>query len=222
MRFLLYISPEIGTYAGNGDTFPISLCGAARLSHGVGAARRGTGDPGDSAAARPQTASAAARSVARADVSRDAGDRHVGRAFGGSVRGRAGRQFVGRSAGALALGPLCRLDAAGLATPGDAAPSRGVLARVAPGRPRWDDVQPHQHAADHGDGRESADAPGTCRVCQADHRGPVGSGPAQSARRRDWSPGRIGMGAGPAAAGAAAEASVVARRSVVWGGRSPF
>ena len=79
-------------------------------------------------------------------------------------------------------------------------------------------VQPDQHAADHGDGRESADAPGTCRVCQADHRGPVGSGPAQSARRRDWSPRRIGMGAGPAAAGAAAEASVVARRSVVWGG----
>ena len=53
----------------------------------------------------------------------------------------------------VAVGDLCRVDAARLAAQGDPAAPRRVLARVAGGRARWHAVQPDQHAADHRDAR---------------------------------------------------------------------
>src|SRR5436309_14961432 len=81
VTILLYYSREIGTYPGDVDTFPARRPTlAARLSRCVGApggpARRA--DPGRSA--RTEAARAAHRGAARADVSRDARCRHVGRA----------------------------------------------------------------------------------------------------------------------------------------------
>ncbi len=89
----------------------------------------------------------------------------------------------------------------------DAAPApRGVLAGLALGRPRRHAVQSDQHAAGHGDRQESPHAPGPRGLRQDHDRGPVGNRAAQSAGRGGRPQGRIGVGAGPAAAGAAAEA----------------
>ena len=69
------------------------------------------------------------------------------------------------------MGDLCRVDAARLAAPGDAAAARGVLAGLAGARPRWHAVQPDQHAANHRTTHESADPPRARGVRQADDRG---------------------------------------------------
>ncbi len=63
---------------------------------------------------------------------------------------------------------------------------------------------------------EGGDASRAGGVRQDDHRGLAGSGPAQSAGRRHRPQGRIRMGLGAAAAGAAAETRVVAGRSALW------
>src|SRR6267143_4867074 len=217
VTILLYYSREIGTYAGDVDTFPARRPTlAARFSRRVGAlggpARRA--DLGRSA--RTEAARAAHPGTARADLSRDARRRYGGRAPVPVVPHAAGRQFLVRSAAALAVGDLCRADAARLAPARNAAPApRGLLAGMAPRRPRRHPVQSDQHAAGHGDIRESPHAPWPRGVRQDHDRGPVGNRAAQSAGRGGRPQGRIGVGAGPAAAGAAAEAGLVVGRSFV-------
>ena len=162
VRFLLYMSREIGTYTGDVDTFPDSQSrrarSADRVSRRVGSPDR-RGRPADRAApAWPQAARAIDRPAACAYLSRHARRRDLGRSFLPIVRGAVRRQFLGRSAGPSALGRLCRPDAARVAAEGYPPPSRGVLAGLAAGGARWDAIQSDQHAADHGDGRESEDA----------------------------------------------------------------
>ena len=216
MRILLYISSEIGTYAGDDSPLP----GATdRISGGVAAVGRAARRPDDPAAPRTQAARAPGGSAARVDVSCDADDWHLGRAFLAPVRRFARRQFVGRPARPGPVADLCRLAAAGVATQGHAAPPRRVLARLAAGRARWHAIQPHQHAADHRDDRQSADAAGAGGVRQDVDGGPAGGGVAQSAGRGDRPPRGIGVGLGAAPAGAPPAARGAARRSVVWGRR---
>jgi len=222
----LYCSPEIGTYAGDVATFPDSKPRlvperiANRLSRRVGPPGGTEGRANDAAPSRAQTARPDQSAVADADLSRHAGRRDIGRPPVPVVPPAARRQFVVGSATPLAVGDLCGLDAAGVATPRDRrAPSRGVLARVAAGRPRRHAIQSDQHAADHGHARQSADASRPRGVCEDHDGGAAGTGPAQSPGRRDRSQGRIRMGAGAAAAGAAAQAGLGVGRSLVWGDR---
>src|SRR6267143_790896 len=122
VTILLYYSREIGTYSGDVDTSPDRRPTiAAGFSRRVGALGGPTrrADPGDST--RTEAARAAHPGTARADLSRDARRRHVGRAPVPVVPYAAGRQFVVRSAPAVAVGDLCRADEARLAAARDAA-----------------------------------------------------------------------------------------------------
>ncbi len=218
VRFLLYICPEIGTYAGDVDTFSERAPTLAdRLSGrmgGRGRSARGT-EPGPSS--RAQAARAPHAIAAGADVARDARHRDVGRAPVSVVSGAAGRQFLVRSTAAAALGDLCRADAARVAAARHGAPaSRRVLARLAVGRPRRDPVQSDQHAADHRHAREGGDPSRPGGLREDDHRRVAGSGAAQPAGRRHRPQGRIRVGLGAATAGATAKARVVARGSSLW------
>ena len=93
----------------------------------------------------------------------------------------------------------------------------GVLARLAPGRPRWHAVQSDQYAAGDGDTSRKRGRAGAVR--------PSPRSPPRSCWKSGctirWPPAigrqrRIRVGAGAAAAGAVAEAGLVAGRSLVW------
>src|SRR5271167_3191502 len=107
VRFLLYSSHEIGTYPGDAKTFPDSKpdlasppsaqdsdVGAHWVSRRVGR-HGGTGLDADPAAPpRAQTACPDQPVASGADVSCDAGRRHVGRALFRVVPGAPRQQFV--------------------------------------------------------------------------------------------------------------------------------
>src|SRR5258708_23571917 len=150
VRNLLYYLREIGTYRGDVDTFP-----GWRRRGRPGRVPRCVGPPGRRAwradagpAAWAEAAGAAHAGAARVDLSRDARRRHVGRPSLPVVPHAPDRQCVVGSAIAAAVGDLCRADATRVAAPRDAAPaSRGLLARLAPGRPRSHPVQSDEPAA---------------------------------------------------------------------------
>ena len=116
VRFLLYICPEIGTYAGDVDTFPARTPTIAdRLSGRVGGRGRSARRPESDASSRAQAAGAPQPIAAGAHLARDARHRDVGRAPVSVVPRATGRQFVVRSTAAPAVGDLCRADAARVA-----------------------------------------------------------------------------------------------------------
>src|SRR5262245_17231595 len=112
---LLYFSSEIGTYAGDDETFPepqVGHCrdrrdaeavqGPSRIPRCV-ASTGGQLGAGASPAARPEAAGPAARSAAGPDLSCAERGRHAERTFHATIRRAARRQFVGGSARAPAL-----------------------------------------------------------------------------------------------------------------------
>src|SRR5438034_7733701 len=151
VRFLLYIGPEIGTYAGDVDTFlERTRTIADRLSGRMEGGGRSARSPELGASSRPQAPGAPHPIAAGAHVAHDARDRDVGGAPVSVVPRTAGRQFVVRSTVASAVGDLCRADATRVAAARPCAPSRRVLAQLAGGRPRRHAIQSDQHAPDHG------------------------------------------------------------------------
>ncbi len=82
---------------------------------------------------------------------------------------------------------------------GDAAAARGVLARLAAGRARWHAIQPDQHAADHRDDHESADAPRPRGLRQDHDHGALELGVHNPLAAAIGRARRVRMGAGPAA-----------------------
>src|SRR5215510_7659516 len=112
MRFLLYISPGIGTYAEDVDTFsertaPI----AGRVSGSLGARRRSTRRARVGASSWAQAAGATDPVAAGPHVARDARYRYVGGARVSVVSRAARRQFLVRSPAAAPVGDLCRAHA---------------------------------------------------------------------------------------------------------------
>src|ERR1700730_2043880 len=97
----LYIPPELGTYAGNVDTFPNTQQCAAGISWRVESVGGRAGCPDGAATAWAQASGAGRAAAAGADVSLHAKCWHLGRAFLPALRRLAGRQFVGRPARAL-------------------------------------------------------------------------------------------------------------------------
>src|SRR6202790_2614274 len=231
VRFPLYSSRQKGTYTGDADTFPVSrprvgscpcarsartIDGPHRISGRVDATygRRGATDtpsPPRTPATRP-----VGRSAASADLSRHEWRRYLVRSFLPDVWRTAGRQFLVGSARPPALGDLCRTDAAGLATPGHAAPASGrVLAGLAVGGAGWHAIQSDQHAADHGDVPQSSDAPRAGGVRQDHRERAAGTRAAQPPGGRYWAARTVGMGARPQPLGAPAQGRIAAGRSVV-------
>src|SRR5206468_7321174 len=133
VRFLLYICPEIGTYAGDVDTFSERTPTIAnRLSGRLGGRGRSARRTEPGASSRAQAARASHPIAAGAHLARHAGHRDGGRAPVSVVPRAVGRQFLVRSAAAPAVGDLCRADAARVAAARHRAPaSRGLLARLA-------------------------------------------------------------------------------------------
>ena len=195
VRFRLYMSRGIGTYAGDADTFPVSqpVVAASQsatragdrapwISRGVGAAGGYGGVAHAASSPRTQASCAVDRSPAGADLSCYERGRHPGRALLPAVWRAVGRQFLVGSAPAAAVGDLCRSDAADVAAARHAAPASGrLLAGLAVAGPRWHAIQSDQHAADHGDTAQSAHAPRAGGLRQDHDDRAVGTGTPQSA-----------------------------------------
>src|SRR5260221_10817273 len=151
VRFPLYSSPGIGTYAGNADPFPRTRPAIAAgqsatrtdersswISRGVGAAGRPSLGAAAAAPSRAQASRPLDRSAAGADLSCHEWGRHSGRALFPAVWRSVGRQLLVGSARAAAVGDLCRSDAADIATARHASPaSRRLLAGRAVAGPPW-------------------------------------------------------------------------------------
>src|SRR2546427_1010201 len=161
VRFLLYISLEIGTYAGDVDTFPEPTATIADgFSRRMGGCRRAARRADGGAAARAQAARTPHPVAAGAHVACDARHRDVGRAPVSVVSGAAGGQFLVRSTAAAAVGNLCLADAARVAAARDRAPaSRCLLSRLAARGPRRPADQSDQQAPGPRRGREGGQPP---------------------------------------------------------------